>query len=148
MNKPMCVNLLEQYGDEFQVGFDPAYSAAGVPRSKLDCRYMRLECEKGIIFVHNDTRLTAEVEGRQVTRTRLRNLDCVTIVQDGDAFLAVTFDVGDFGSVAAVMRPRRKRQVSAEQRGQSRERMVQFNQQIPHPASVKRSKTHPDENHG
>ena len=142
----MNINLLEQYGDEFKVGFDPAYSAAGVPRSKLDPHYMRIECQKGIIFPHNDTRLTAEVEGRQVTRTRLRNLDCTTVIQDGDEFVAVTFDIQDFESVAAVMRPRRRRQVSAEQREKSRELMVNFNRQNTHPASVKRARTHRSDN--
>ena len=91
--------------------------------------------------------MTAEVEGRQVTRTRLRNLDCVTVVQDGDAFIAATFDEKDFDEVAAVMRPRRRRQVSDEQREKSRERMAKYNQQNPHPSSVKRARTRLDVDH-
>ncbi len=73
---------------------------------------MQIPCERGVIYPYGGDLLAAEVEGRSQTRKRLRELDCTTTIQAGDEFLAVTFSVERFAEVAAVLKPRRRRQVS------------------------------------
>ena len=111
-----CVNLQERFGKRYRITFDPAYSPKHVPHDKLDPWAMLIPCQRGIIYSHGGDLLTVEVEGRRVTANRLRQLDCTTTCQEGDSFLAVTFHAVDFDEVAAIMKPRRRRQVSEAER--------------------------------
>ena len=111
-----CINLQEQFGTRYRVTFDAAYSPKHVPRDKLDPWAMQIPCQRGIVYPHGGDVLVAEVEGRRVTANRLRQLDCTTTYQEGDSFLAVTFHAADFDEVAAIMKPRRRRQVSDAER--------------------------------
>ncbi|HEV8068663.1 MAG TPA: hypothetical protein VGP76_13075 [Planctomycetaceae bacterium] len=109
------VNLQEHFGKRYRIDFDPAYDPAHRPKDKLDPWYMVIPCERGTIYPQGGDRLTAEVEGRAPTRRQLQALDCVTVTQEGDSFLAVTFNVSDFGKIAQIIKPRRKRVLSPEQ---------------------------------
>jgi hypothetical protein len=111
-----CVNLQERFGKRYRITFDPAYSPKHVPHDKLDPWAMLIPCQRGIIYSHGGDLLTVEVEGRRVTANRLRQLDCTTTCQEGDSFLAVTFHAAEFDDVAAIMKPRRRRQVSDAER--------------------------------
>ena len=52
------------------------------------------------------------------------------MVQDGDfGELTATFDVEDFDKVARVMRPRRRRTLTAEQRAELADRMRKINRE-------------------
>ena len=35
MSEATCVNLLERFGEDYQITFDPAYDSRGVPRRCL-----------------------------------------------------------------------------------------------------------------
>ena len=106
-----CTNLQQQFGTRYRITFDAAYSPKHVPRDKLDPWTMQIPCERGIVYPHGGDLLAAEVEGRRVTANRLRQLNCTTTCQEGDSFLAVTFHAADFEEVAAIVKPRRRRQV-------------------------------------
>lgn len=43
-----CVNLLEQFGHRYRIGFDPAYNAKGRHRGKLDAWMMLIPCQRGV----------------------------------------------------------------------------------------------------
>jgi len=111
-----CVNLQEQFATRYRITFDAAYNPKHVPRDKLDVWAMQIPCERGVVYPHGGDLLAAEVEGRRVTANRLRQLDCTTTFQQGDSFLAVTFHAADFDEVAAIVKPRRRRQVSDAER--------------------------------
>jgi hypothetical protein len=111
-----CINLQQQFGTRYRVTFDAAYSPKHVPRNKLDPWTMQMPCQRGVVYPHGGDVLAVEVEGRRVTANRLRQLDCTTTFQEGDSFLAVTFHVADFDEVAAIVKPRRRRQVSEVER--------------------------------
>jgi hypothetical protein len=111
-----CINLQQQFGTRYRVTFDAAYSPKHVPRNKLDPWTMQILCQRGVVYPHGGDVLAVEVEGRRVTANRLRQLDCTTTFQEGDSFLAVTFHVADFDEVAAIVKPRRRRQVSEVER--------------------------------
>ena len=111
-----CINLQEQFGTRYRVTFDAAYNPKHVPRDKLDPCMMQMPCQRGVVYPYGGDLLAVEVEGRRVTANRLRELDCTTTFQEGDSFLAVTFHVADFDEVAAIVKPRRRRQVSDAER--------------------------------
>jgi hypothetical protein len=112
----MSVIDLRQFGKRFKIEFDPAYDPTHRPADRLDPWMMVIPCERGTIYPQGDDRLAAEVEGRAPTRRKLQGLKGVAVIQDGDDFLAVTFNVTDFGKIAQILKPRRKRVLTAEQR--------------------------------
>ena len=74
---------------------------------------------------HGVKRLGAATNGRGSIAKRLAALQCVTLWQDGSDGLNVTFDVGDFDTVAAVMLPRTRRRKLTPQ---EKERLAASNQ--------------------
>ena len=121
-----CINLQEQFGFRYRITFDPAYDPKHRPKDKLDPWMMRIPCERGIIHPHGGSLLVVEVEQRPITANRLRRLGCTTPHQEGVGFLAMTFDVADFEEVAAIVKPRRRRQISETERKRLRTLSAQY----------------------
>ena len=111
-----CINLREQFGHRYRITFDPAYDPQHRPKDNHDPWMMRIPSERGTILPHGGRLLVVEVERRPVTANRLRRLACTTTIQDGEGFLAATFDVADIDEVAAIVKPRRRRQISEKER--------------------------------
>ena len=128
-----CINLKQQFGDCYKITFDPAYDPQNRPKDKLDPWYIQIACQRGVIYPHGGDRLAAEIEGRPRTARRLRELPCTEVFPDGNNDLAVTFDARDFEKVAELIKPRRRRRVSEENRRKASERMRRLNQQKPSP---------------
>jgi hypothetical protein len=59
MSTVTCINLLEAFGADFGVTFDPAYDSRGVPRRCLDQWMMQLPCRgQGVcIYPHGGPHL-------------------------------------------------------------------------------------------
>jgi hypothetical protein len=136
-----CLNLRERFGDEYKIGFDPVFDPHGKQQEKIDPWVYVIPCQRGTIYPFGGSLLAVEVEGRAPTAKRIRALDCTTMIQEGEDFLAVTFDVADFDQVAKIVLPRRKRQMSKEQRKEKRRLMTKLNQKNPSPTSSRRPKT-------
>src|SRR6516164_5179299 len=66
MSTATCVNLLEAFGEDYKVTFDPAYDRRRVPRRCLDPWMMQLPCRgRGVtIYPFGGCRLAVEVDGR------------------------------------------------------------------------------------
>jgi hypothetical protein len=109
-----CINLLDRLGTRYRVSFDPS-RAADHPRT-ADPWEMQIQCERGVIFPFGGDLLAVEVDGRAVTISRLRSLSCCRVHQEGERDATFLFGIPDFGTVAAVVRPRRRRQVSDAER--------------------------------
>jgi hypothetical protein len=73
-----------------------------------------LLCRHGHIYLHGPRTLGAATNNRGSIATRLAALPCVQVMQEGDDGINAIFDVADFKAVAAIMRPRTQRQLSAE----------------------------------
>ena len=63
------------------------------------------------------------------------------IHQLGDGFVCCLFDVEDFDEVAAVVKARKRRRVSEENRQEARQRMLELNQRNPSPERSQRPET-------
>ena len=118
MSTATCINLLEVFGEDFRVTFDPAYDPRRVPRRCLDPWMMQLPCRgKGVcIYPHGGPHLAVEVDGRPGLGKRLVAIPGVELWQDGDREKTFRFDVALFGPVAAVVRPRKRRRLPEGQR--------------------------------
>ena len=105
-----CVNLKKRFGDRFRVTYEESYYAQYGPNARIeDPHFMILLCRNGHIYPHGGKTLAVSTDRRGPIAKRLADLDCVTVVQDGDDGITATFDVSDFDRVAEVMRPRKAR---------------------------------------
>jgi hypothetical protein len=121
-----CVNLKERFGKRFKVADEESYEAAYGPGAfREDPWLMIVLCRHGHIFPHGGATLAATTEGRGTAR-KLAALDCVTVYQDGSDGVTVLFNVADFVQVAKVMKPRRRRQMTEEQKRLAAERLAKY----------------------
>ena len=129
MTEPTCINLTERFGARYRIAFDPAYDPKHRPRDKLDPWYMVIPCQRGEIYIYGGETLVVEVEGRPIIRKRLNALACTTPHQQGDNFGAFRFQVDHFDAVAEIVLPRKRRQLSEDQRRKSAERLREYQYQ-------------------
>ena len=142
MPDPKCVNLMARFGDRYKIGFDPCYDPKHRPREKYDSWMMVVLCERGAIHPYGGNLLAVEVENRPVTANRLRELDCTTLAQEGDYFAAFTFNVADFIQIAEIVKPRRRRRLSAAQKREAANRLRDYQFKARSPSHSQRPETH------
>ena len=108
-----CIDLKEKFGRRYRVAYEDSYFA--------DPWLLIVPCRYGHIFPHGGNLLAASVDGHPNVAGVLRRLSCCQIHQDGDfGEVTVIFDVADFAKVARIIQPRRRRQVSAQERDRLR----------------------------
>lgn len=106
-----CVNLREQFGERFRIEYDEAHRGRG------DDPWLQvIPCLRGHIYPHGGELLGIATNSRGATAAALARLAGVVVVQDGDDGINATFPVAMFGRVAALVRPKRRRRLSAERR--------------------------------
>lgn len=128
-----CIDLKATFGRTLRITFDEAYSQKHRRRENLDPWMMQIPCVRGIILPHGGSRLAVEIDGRPITARKLVDSGVCELHRDGDHEKTFTFDVRDFAAVAAIVHPRRRRQVSQEQREAARQRMLILNARMPSP---------------
>lgn len=111
-----CANLSDLFGDRFKIDFDPVIDSHGRQRDKIDPWLQVMRCERGEIYPFGDDKLAVEVQGRPITARRLAELDCCKVYQNGDHEVSFIFPVKRFEEVAAIVRPRKRRRLSEEQK--------------------------------
>ncbi len=108
-----CVNLKKRFGQRFKIEYEESYYTERTKQTIEDPWLMQIHCKYGHIFPHGGSLLAASVDGHINVAGVLRRLRCCRVHQDGDfGELTALFDVADFDKVAAIMHPRRRRQVS------------------------------------
>lgn len=122
-----CINLKEHFGKRFRIRYEESYYVNRTRDTLVDPWLMVLLCRYGHVFPHGGNLLAASVDGHPKLASVLRQLPCCRVHQDGDdGELTMVFDVSDFAKVAAVMRPKRRRQLSEAQRAAAAERLARF----------------------
>lgn len=107
-----CPNLQELFGDKYQIVWDESR-----PTRSDDPWYQQIACKWGHICPSGPNELLACIDGFPKYARHLRKLSCCTIVQDGDSGeVSALFSLKDFKKVARVMKPRRKCQLTDEQK--------------------------------
>ena len=125
-----CINLRKQFGKRYRVRHEESFYAEG---RRVACPgLMILLCKYGDVYPFGGRMLAAAVDGHPKIAGTLRRLECVEVFQDGDfGEVTVAFNVDDFAKVARIMRPRRRRQVTPEQRAEMVARLQQSRQSAP-----------------
>jgi hypothetical protein len=80
--------------------------------------------------------LAVEVDGRPITARRLLESGVCTLCQDGICEKTLTFGVSDLGVVAAIVKPKRRRRLTVEQKKVAIENLKQNWMQRRRPAQV------------
>jgi hypothetical protein len=104
-----CIDIKERFGKRHKVTPEDGNAWNRDPWLWV------IPCGHGHIYVHGGQRLGAATNGRRVGGI-LAKIPYVQIEQEGSDGFNVSFDVADFAKVAKVMRPRRRRRLSPEQR--------------------------------
>jgi hypothetical protein len=113
-----CVDLRAMFSGRFRFTWNESYFVERPDRRSVEAAWLtRIPCRYGFIAPHGGRRLMAHATTRRRT---LAALPCVTVHQQGDGELTVTFDVADVHIVAHVLGAQRPRRVSAETRGRLR----------------------------
>ena len=113
------INLRDRFGSEFHVWRECHDDCRQNPEefdrvAGSDPHRMIIPCQFGHFYVHGDQMLGASTKSRGPTAKRLSALLCVRVVQDADDGINVIFDAADFDAVAEIMKPRRRRRLTAE----------------------------------
>ena len=110
-----CVNLKERFGGRYRVRHENTIWGGPKAVFPSDPWLQVIPCQFGHIAPWGGELLAASVDGHRLVFKRLRSLDCVSVVADGDGGeLTATFDVKNFDAVAEVMRPRQRWFLSPE----------------------------------
>lgn len=113
-----CVDLEEQFGSVYQVEYED-----GVFHRARDAWRLILTCRHGHFYPHGGEILGASTNTRGAIANQLAALPCVRVVQDGSDGINAIFHVDDFESVAALLKPRRRRRLTPDQKAERTERL-------------------------
>jgi len=110
------------------VEYEESYYAERSKRTIEDPCLMILLCQHGEIYPWGGTRLAASTYKNGPVASKLRKLPFVDLAasRDGDDGVDAVFDVAHFDEVAAIMKPRRRRRLTPEQRQAATERLTQY----------------------
>ena len=122
-----CVDLRGTFAGRYRFEWDEAYHEERPERRSTEASWLTMTpCKFGKIFPWGDRTLAAYSNAGGVKRRELEALACVEVVQGGGQCqeVVVTFDVSDFDLVAEVLKARRPRQYSPEERARRTARLA------------------------
>jgi hypothetical protein len=111
-------NLRALFGDRFQIGHDPAAETAA---ERNDPWMMMLPCENGVIYPHGANRLAVECKTK--TAHKLMAISAITVQQHGDTECTLLFNLAMADQVFGIVKPRKRRKLSEEQKAANVERL-------------------------
>ena len=122
-----CIDLRKRFGEVYCI-----QSEVGTPmdrrrpRRDLNPWLLTIPCGLGHIYPHGGEFLGASTDRRGRAANRLASLPGVRVVQDGDDGVNVVFHVRNFHEIAKILKPRRRRRLSAEEKAERVERLRSF----------------------
>ena len=121
-----CIDLKARFGRRYRVRYEESYRAdKGAAARAPDPWLLTILCRNGHIFPHGGETLAASTDTRRGPAVAaLRRLGCCRVHQDGSDGVTFLFDVADFAAVAAIMQPRRRRQMTEAQKAVCAERLA------------------------
>jgi hypothetical protein len=123
-----CINLRRSFGQRYKIGFDEAAVTWG---ERADPWMQTLLCQKGVIYPQGGEILAVEIDGRPITAKLVAAISGVTLWQDGDHEKTFLLPVDLFDQVAEVVKPRKRRRLSEEQKTRCVERLAKYRPKPP-----------------
>jgi hypothetical protein len=122
-----CVNLKKRFGKQCQIRYEESYYTQYGLRARVDDPWLQIiPCRRGHICPWGGSTLAAVTDWAGPTACKLAALDFAMVHQDGSDGVTVLFPVERFSEVAELMRPRRRRQMTEEQRLAAAERLAKY----------------------
>jgi hypothetical protein len=120
-----CINLVEHF-KQFRLGWGPSYvpEYKHVPKHLRDPWFVQIKCRQDVvIYPAGGTKLSLELNHHNLLAKRIAPIPGVTCSQDGDQEKTFVFDVSLFEQVSAIVKPRRQRTMTREQRQRAIQRL-------------------------
>jgi hypothetical protein len=122
-----CIDLLERFGEKFKIVKDESYQGQYGPNAWThDPWYHQIRCRLGHIFPHGGSTLAVSLDRHPKIAKRLAALNCCRVYQHGDDGMTLLFDVTDFKTVAKIVKPHRRAQLSEARKAELREQCQQM----------------------
>jgi len=124
---PACINLKERFGHHYRVAYEESYFADYGPNARIEDPWLMVVlCEHGEICPWGGTTLAACTNKAGAVAKRLKSLPFTKVAQDGDDGANILFDIEHFAQIAAIMKPRKRRRMTEQQRRAAAERLRQY----------------------
>ena len=108
-----CVNLKEQFGDRFKVAYEESYQAERGDHCRAEDPWLMIMlCRHGEIYPFGGDQLVASTKVAGGIARVLKGLSYTIVYQDGSDGVDVLFPGDRFEEIAAIMKPRKRRQIS------------------------------------
>ncbi|MGA2035031.1 MAG: hypothetical protein ABSG68_22505 [Thermoguttaceae bacterium] len=121
------MNLRERFGRRYRVEYEESYFAQYGLNARVDDPWLQIiPCQYGHIYPWGVDRLAASTDRRGGVARRIAALAFIEVWQDGDDGITALFPLDKFDEVAALMKPRRRRQMTEEQRRAAVERLAKY----------------------
>jgi len=124
---PVCIDLQERFGARYRLRREADGATWYDTPEDERVWLLELPCRYGVIYPHGGEILAAVVTGRYA-RQQVAALPCIRS-RRGDAELVITFSVEDAEQVLAILKPRRRRQLSPEDRARKATQLARINQE-------------------
>ena len=112
-----CINLKERFGDRCRIEYEESYYAERGDHGRLEDPWLMLiPCQHGHICPWGGEILAACTDKRGPVAKKLVELPVTEMWQDGDDGVNVKFHVDHFDQVEEIIKPKRRRRLSPEQR--------------------------------
>lgn len=122
-----CIDLKAQFGKQYRVLNEQSYAAECGESSRVRNPWLLIiPCLHGHIYPHGDEYLGASTNRRGPIAKRLAALKSIRVVQDGSDGVNGVFHVRDFPKVAAVLKPKQRRQLTPDQIAERTERLRKY----------------------
>jgi hypothetical protein len=117
MAAPIRVNLRERFGREYRIACEPSYCAEHGEGAIQDDPWLQIiPGARGHVFPWDEKRLAASTNTSGAMARRLKALPYVQVHQDGSDGVSVIFPADRLNEVAELLRLRRRRVISQEER--------------------------------
>ncbi len=122
-----CVNLKREFGKTYRVRYEESYYAEYGPNARVEAPWlMVIPCRNGYICPLGGRDLVACTNHLGPVANVLKSLPFTRMAQDGDDGCNIQFDVKHFDEVARIMKPRRRRRLSPEERAKRIKRLQEY----------------------
>lgn len=122
-----CIDLKERFGHDYQIAFEDTYLGDGSDHARRHDPWLAIiSCRLGHVYPLGGEWLAASTNNRGPVANSLAALPGARVIQDGDDGINVAFHVRDFEAVAAIMKPRRRRRLTAAKRSEQVERLRNY----------------------
>lgn len=123
--KPDCINLYRRFHRDYKVGVDPAYEAERLRWSLLNPWSFVLYCKFGTVWPYGGDYLAVDIDYHRKVAKKVEELPGVRMVVDGEDEKTFVFHVKIWDQVAEIVKPKKRRRLSLEQREACAARLTQ-----------------------